>query len=468
LIEAFTFLCRRRGANVVGAASRLRGFDRDLESVVLARVALLATAHALGARGHDLAAVARCLSRRVVARDALASDPSPDTDCLLMNPPYVRAAMADRDRDALRRRFPTASGAFDLQIPFVEYAARSVRPGGSLGLLASDKFLVADYGRKLRALLADEVQLVRLIVLADCDDASPGALVGQVATVAVRRRAEDDHRTEVLHPQSLAELDRGSARAVRLAQSDILRARWPALRADSAEQQLIAKMTSDGVASLASMGLVRGGVRGFDYHTCCQELVEAQGRQDDMPVLCPGNVRAYRAPSGHPVQLAGRRWQAPCLSRKPDVIREELWQLFAQPRLVVKGVGPRPTAALVESPGALFVAVWGVWAQPDLLLSLLALLNSRPAAWLHYQQLYTARIPQGSLRIPLSWLAAFPVPVDGLGELSGLARRRMAAKTQTERSGLQEEIDLAAAKAYRLGKEDLRLMAQAPLRGVQD
>ncbi len=468
LVEAFRFLCRRRGADALTGVSRLRGFDCDLESVLLARVALLAAAHGLGVRGDDLRGVARCLSRQVVARDVLGGDIAASADCVLVNPPYVRAATVGQDRDLLRRRYPTASGAFDLHVPFVELAVRATRQGGSLGLLTSDKFLVADYGRKLRALLADEVQLLCLIALADCDDASPGALVGQVVTVAVRRRPERGHRVEVLHPRSLAELGCRSARVVRPAQRDLLRARWPTLRADSAERQIIAKMTSGSVAPLGSISLVRGGVRGFDYDTCCQELAEARKRPDEMPVLCPGNIRAYRAPSGHTVRLAGRRWRAPCLERRPDPVPEELWQLFTKPKLVVKGVGPRPTAALVSGPGALFVSVWGVWAEPALLCSLLVLLNSQPAAWLHYQQLYTARIPHGSLRIPLSWLATFPVPVNGLRELAPLARRRIAARPGGERSRLQEEIDVATARAYGLGEDELRLMAQAPLREVQD
>lgn len=468
LVEALAFLCRRRGADVLTAVSRLRGLDRDLASVVLARLALLAAAHGFGVRGRDLAGVARCLVRQVLPRDAVRGDLPAGAHCVLMNPPYVRAATAGEDRHSLRRRYQTAAGAFDLHIPFVELAVRSTRPGGSLGLLTSDKFLVADYGRKLRALLAEQVQLLRLISLADCDDASPGALVAQVATVAVRGRPEQGHRVEVLHPRALAEIECRSARTVRLAQGDLLLARWPTLRADSAEQQVVATMTSGSVRPLGSMALVRGGVRGFDYGACCRQMAEAQGLPDEMPVLCPGNIRAYRAPSGHSVRLARRGWRAPCLRSRPDPVSSELWQLCSQPKLAIKGVGRRPTAALVNGPAMLLVAVWGVWAEPELLYPLLALLNSRPAAWLHYQQLYTARIPRGSLRIPLSWVAAFPVPATGLRELDSLGRRRIGAATAAEGHSVQEEIDLAAAKAYGLGTDELHLMAQAPLGEVQD
>ena len=467
LVEALRYLCQRRGAVVSDAACRLRGLDRDLDSVILARLALIALAYNLGASNAELAAVARSVSRRIAPEDILDSDSLALADCVLMNPPYVRAASAPENRDRLRRKFRTASGAFDLHVPFVELAVRSVRPGGALGLLTSDKFLVADYGRKLRACLADELKLVRLIFLSDCAEAQTEALVSQVATVAVRQRPPCHHTVELHYPQSLGDLARLPAEPITLAQSHLLDSRWPTLRAGPPERRIVSHMTATPARPLGSVALVRGGVRGFDYEACCRELVEADGEPHEMPVVCPGNVRAYRAPSGHSVRLAGRRWKAPCLRRKPDRLSRKLWDLFGQPKLLVKGVCRRPTAALSSGQTALFVAVWGVWAEEDLLYPVLALLNSKPAAWLHYQQLYTARIPRGSLRVPLSWLAAFPIPAGDLSELRHLAHCREGATSDAERAQLQEQIDRASAEAYGLGDRELRIMDEAPLGDVQ-
>lgn len=467
LVEAMRYLCGHLGASPLEAVSCLRGFDRDLDCVVLARVALIAAAYGLGARDVELEAAARRLSHRILVRDVLAAGCDASADCIVMNPPYVRAATSAAGRSQLRGRFRTATGVFDLHVPFIELALRSVRPGGSLGLLTTDKFLVADYGRKLRAHLAKEVALVRLLMLGECVDVRPGALVAQTVVTAVRQRPSPRHVVEVLRPHGLADLDGGRAGGVRLRQRELLATRWPLLRAGPAERRVVWRMTSGDVTPLGSMVLVRGGVRGFDYQACCEHLVEGQGHADEMPVACPGNIRAYRRSPGRPVRLAGRKWKAPCLGRRPDRVPPRLWDLFGRPKLLVKGVGPRPTAALSRDPAALFVAVWGVWGPDDLLGSLLGLLNSKPAAWLHFQQLYTARIPRGSLRVPMSWLAAFPVPRGDLSELRHLALRRVAATTDTERDRLQDQIDRAAARAYGLGEDELRLMEGVPLRAVQ-
>jgi hypothetical protein len=226
-------------------------------------------------------------------------------------------------------------------------------------------------------------------------------------------------------------------------------------------------MTTGPTRPLGSLALVRGGLRGFDYHRCCDELVEAADYPRAVPVVTPGNVRAYGAQANRPVRLAGRDWTEPCLPRRPDVIPANLWELFAQPKVVVKGVGARPTAGWRPDPAALFVAVWGVWGEEGLLWAVLGLLNSWAAAWLHYQQLATARIPHGSLRVPMAWVAEFPLPRNGTDEIAELARKRLLADTAKEQEALQARIDRAVARAHDLTEAELRAMERTPLRPVQ-
>jgi hypothetical protein len=466
LIEALRVLCGQRNASVLDGAAALWGCDRDAGAVTLARLALIAASYQLGARGLELPAIARALAAHIVVRDCLLGDAPEPADCLLMNPPYVRAALAVEERETIRRLFPTAVGAFDLQVPFIEFALRSVREGGALGLLTSNKFLVADYGRALREVLAREATLIRLIDLADCADTRSGALVSQAVTIAVRRPPPVDHEVELHHPRALDEVAPGCATIIRRKQKDLLNTRWPLLRASAVEERLLAKMTLGKAVRLDSIALVRGGVRGFDYHLCCRDLCESAGEAGEMPVLCPGNVRAYRAPVGR-VRLEGRQWLQPCLRARPERVGGRLWELFAQPKLVVKGVGARPTAAWVPGPAALLVAVWGVWAEEETLWRLLALLNSAPAAWLHYEQLYAARIPRGSLRVPLSWVAAFPVPTAGLDEAAEIAGAIHATSDPQQAAELQERIDRVVSEAYGLDEGERALMAKAPLRKVQ-
>jgi len=467
LVEALRHLCEERGASALEVAAGLRGCDRDVAAVSLARLALTVTAHHLGARGSELRRVADVLGANIVAGDVLTNDALAPADCVLMNPPYIRAARAGGDREAIRRRFTTAVGAFDLQVPFVELALGCVRKGGALGLLTSNKVLVADYGRGLKERLAEEATVMRLVDLAECRDALANALVSQAILIAVRRHAPEGHEVTVMHPREVGDLATGRAPVVTRRQAALLGARWPALRGGPEEEEIVCRMTEGEVVRLDSLALVRGGVRGFDYRACGEELGERTGAPEEMAVLCPGNIRAYEAPSRGRVRLFGRKWEAPCLRAKPKAISERLWELFAEPKVVVKGVGARPTAAWVPGRAALFVAVWGIWGEKARRWEALALLNSLPAAWLHYHQLQAARIPQGSLRIPLSWVASFPVPRQGVAEAGELARELWATVERSRRAELQKQIDRVVAEAYGLDEAQREVMARAPVRRTQ-
>lgn len=437
------------------ACEALRGHDRDQGAVALTRLTLLMELRRRGLHDSELRAAAAHLVSSITPRDVLRRRPGA-ADCIVLNPPYVRAARGDAaERRRIRSSFSTAVGAFDLQVPFVQLALDATREGGVVGLLVSNKLLVADYGRALRRYMHERATLHSLLDLDERPESQPDAQVNQAILVATLRPARPQHRVRVSRVPAL--------RPTRRLQCDVLTTRWPALHADARETKIVERMISADHPPLASLAKVRGGLRGFDYHACCAELFETGG----MPVISPGNLRAYRAPTGQSLRLGGRQWSAPGLRARPAGISETLWRLFRRPKLVVKGIGPRPTAALVGQPAALLVAVWGVWAEQETLWALLALLNSLPVAWLHYQQLHSARIPEGSLRIPLSWLKQLPVPEPALRELAGLGRLRASAGEPSEQAELQQRIDLAVATGYGLGEAEMRLMAKAPLRGVQ-
>jgi predicted RNA methylase len=467
LVEAMRVRVAEERWDVVAAAEAVRGFDREPASVWPARLAVVLAARQLGATSKELVRVGEAAAANITVRDVLIEPPREQTDWVLMNPPYVRAIRGQADRDRIRQAFPTATGPFDLHVPFIELALRCLRPGGAFAILTTNKVFAAQHARRLRALLAEAVTLKCVVDLEACEDARPEALVDQVLLVGTTGAPLPRHHVEVVRPRTLEELARRNGVSSWRLQGELLRERWPAVRASGSEVQIIAKMTGAGTRPLGSLAVVRGGLRGFAYERCCEALVEGGGQANAMRVLTPGNVRAYRVPSGRALRLGGRRWVDPALPERPEVIGEELWRLFGEPKVVVKGVGPRPTAAWCPQAAALLVAVWGIWGNEELLWGALGLLNSRPVAWLHAQQLGMARIPRGSLRVPMAWVAELPVPGRHTEALAELARLRCEAGDPDRQAALQREIDEAAARAYDLTEAHLRLMGVTPVRPVQ-
>lgn len=108
-------------------------------------------------------------------------------DAVVGNPPYVRIQALGRDLAAwCTRRYATASGSFDVYVPFVERSLSLLAPGGRLGFIVPNKWLRLDYGRGLRELLAAS-GLAREIV--DFGDAQlfPGATNYTCILLADRR-----------------------------------------------------------------------------------------------------------------------------------------------------------------------------------------------------------------------------------------------------------------------------------------
>lgn len=76
-------------------------------------------------------------------------------DIVLANPPYVSALEFLRtrkaaERIALRDRFETTKGAWDLYVPFFERGLQLLRTGGQLAYISPNKYLSATYAKALR------------------------------------------------------------------------------------------------------------------------------------------------------------------------------------------------------------------------------------------------------------------------------------------------------------------------------
>ena len=80
----------------------------------------------------------------------------PGFDVVIGNPPYVDSEHMVKnlpdDRVTISKRFTTATGNWDLYIPFWELALDSINLGGKASLITPNKWIAADYGLSLREL----------------------------------------------------------------------------------------------------------------------------------------------------------------------------------------------------------------------------------------------------------------------------------------------------------------------------
>jgi hypothetical protein len=157
----------------------LFGADRSEEAVEITRLALwIRTAE----RGKTLAD----LSENIQCGNSIVDDPKADPlaldwagrfpgvfaeggfDCIVSNPPYVKLQnfrkREPKVAEFLIGRYRAArTGNFDLYLPFIERGLELLRPGGHMGFIAPNVWLLNEYGEGLRQLVAEKKALEKFV-----------------------------------------------------------------------------------------------------------------------------------------------------------------------------------------------------------------------------------------------------------------------------------------------------------------
>ena len=110
-------------------------------------------------------------------------------DCVITNPPYVKAGRFPEISGELKNRYTCHTGNADLYVYFYEMALRSLNAGGTLCFITSNKYFRAGYGEKLRAFLNHEGR-VRSVI--DFGDAPVFTAIAYPSIITVARR-DDAH-----------------------------------------------------------------------------------------------------------------------------------------------------------------------------------------------------------------------------------------------------------------------------------
>lgn len=92
-------------------------------------------------------------------------------DFVVGNPPYLEAKKMDKKTKKLcAETCPTiASGAFDLFVCFVDKGLHLLKNGGKLGYIFPNKFLIANYAKKMREELLYKYTIKEIIDVSECE-----------------------------------------------------------------------------------------------------------------------------------------------------------------------------------------------------------------------------------------------------------------------------------------------------------
>ena len=124
-------------------------------------------------------------------------------------------------KDRCRKLFPdVARGGFDVYICFLKAGLDALPPGGRLGYIIPNKFLVAEYARPLREELLATTTIEEVIDVSDLPTFRDAA-VYPVMLVLRKTPPPPGHRIRTGYVTDLAQLDSGL-----FARSEVLQSRW--------------------------------------------------------------------------------------------------------------------------------------------------------------------------------------------------------------------------------------------------
>jgi adenine-specific DNA-methyltransferase len=85
-------------------------------------------------------------------------------DVVIGNPPYIRnRELKETEKRVMNNTFKTAEGQYDIYQLFFEEGTNLMKYGALLGFITSNKYTIANYGKKLRKLILDNYQILSLI-----------------------------------------------------------------------------------------------------------------------------------------------------------------------------------------------------------------------------------------------------------------------------------------------------------------
>jgi hypothetical protein len=226
---------------------------------------------------------------------------NPGFDAVIGNPPYVRMEEFKGLKAFLRTVYETHGTRTDLYVYFMERSVDLLRDGGEYGVIVSNKFLRANYGKGIRRLLAERTGVREIVDFGELpvfEDAStmPALFFGRRGSEVMKPRFA---QMTTLDFKSLA--DEVVRRAYEFDPEGLAGEEWRLVPRPVAAlmEKLEARGTSLGV--MVEGQLLRGIVTGrneafFIDGETRRRLIEEDSRSEEVikPLVVGNGVRRYR------------------------------------------------------------------------------------------------------------------------------------------------------------------------------
>jgi len=335
-------------------------------------------------------------------------------DIVLGNPPYVEnKRLSPLTKKYLQNcgTYRTAYKLFDYAVPFIERALQLLNQGGRFGYIVTNKFTVTDYGIKIREILAKDTTIEQILDVSYLP-VFKGTAIYPIILIFTKLKPPEEHEI-MIAPKVSSEDDifQIKYRHIKTRQTAILKT--PGYIFDiSGNILLCEKIRSLDIISLKEIASI--GYRFLKFTGWSELLENVTDQRPNAPHLkfigCR-NIEPYLINWDSELRLAGRSFRNSYLV-KPSQVDENKWKLLELPKILIREVGIKLTAALDEN--GEYGNLTGVYALYDLNSNyeprfLLALLNSSLLDF-YYKSLYgSTHMAGGYLNFHGSYIKNLPL-----------------------------------------------------------
>ncbi|MEM3398965.1 MAG: N-6 DNA methylase [Nitrososphaeria archaeon] len=271
-------------------------------------------------------------------------------DVVLGNPPYIE----NKRLNVVIKRYLKNCGIyrttyklFDYAVPFIERALQLLKQGGRFGYIVTNKFTVTDYGIRIREILAKSTTIEQILDVSYLP-VFEGAAIYPIILILTKLVPSEAHEIKIAPKVSSEhEVVQTNNEYVKMMQTAILKTPGYILNI-SGNIVLCDKIRSLNIISPKEIAKI--GYRVLRFTKWDELLDNVTYQKPDGPHLkfigC-GNIEPYFINWDSELKLAGRSFKNSYI-KKPTQVDDSKWRLLELPKILIREVGIRLTAALDE------------------------------------------------------------------------------------------------------------------------
>ncbi len=191
MVRRLSSSCQRQGRPLQDCNRSIVAFDLSLDAVTTSRERVASTLVDCGWNADR----SRDMARHWVQEANFLLDPQLDmvglaggVDFVVGNPPYVRLEFMEPEiAETYRKRYKTMVGRADLYVGFFERALEMLGPGGTCAFICADRWMLNQYGSRLRKLITSGDFSVEAVVEMHGANAFQDEVLAYPAITTIRR-----------------------------------------------------------------------------------------------------------------------------------------------------------------------------------------------------------------------------------------------------------------------------------------